>query len=88
MMLVGRGGRAGLGTRTAHVMALGAILVFVAEQLRERAQRGGEFPDHCSSVFFPSRHGYQPVHIVGRFVQGYRVKTNAPLRQKLADMTP
>ena len=46
MVLVRRGGRPGLGTGAAHVMAIGPVLVFVAEKSRERMQGSGEFPDH------------------------------------------
>jgi hypothetical protein len=36
-------------------MALGPVLIFVAKQLRERMQGGGEFPDHRFFVSLRNR---------------------------------
>ena len=55
MVLMGRGGRPGLGTGAAHVMALGPVFVFAAKELREPMQDGGEFPDHLFFVSLRNR---------------------------------
>ena len=50
-VLLSRGGGARLWAGATHVMALGPILFLVPEESGDGVQGGGDFPDHCSSVF-------------------------------------